>query len=356
MKRIKRMIALVLALIMALSITACGGNSSSSAGKNGEKTETDAGSSTPADTNTDETYKIRIGHSDTTTNLIHVFLERFKADVEEQTDGKVTIEIYPSEELGSNAEMAKMVEMGNLEAMMMPSGQESVYVPKMLTLGLPFLFSSYEQVYKVLDSEIGTDMIADLAEHNLIQIAWWENGLRQITNSVKPIEKPEDLQGLKIRTPEDQMTQAIFEAYGAVPSFFAFSELYNALQQKEFDGQENPIANIYANNFQDVQNYLTMVNYQYQPKNMVFNLDAWNEIPEDLQQIIIQCAVSCGKQHRQAVADKEAEMLSELEDSGMQITYPDPAPFIEASQSVYDNFYAQYDWAEQLVRDIQALE
>ena len=335
----KRTTALMMTLIMLLSLVFCSATSVFASDGNGSQ----------------DTYLIRIGHSDTTTNLIHTYLEKFKADVEKKTDGQVEIVIYASEDLGSNAEMAKMVTMGNLEGMMMPSGQESSYAPRMKVLSLPFLFSDYEEVYKVLDGEIGDDMVTDLAEHNLIQIAWWENGLRQITNNVHPIEKPEDLEGLKIRIPDDQMTEAIFEAYGASPSFYAFSELYNALKQDEFDGQENPVANIYSNKFQDVQSYLAMVNYQYQPKNMVFNLDVWNEIPEDLQEIIMDSAVSYGLQHRQAVTENEADMLEELEAAGMEISYPDIDPFIEASQSVYDDFYAEYDWAEQLVTDIRDL-
>ena len=94
--------------------------------------------------------------------------------------------------------MSEMVSMGNLDCIMMPSGQEAVYAPKIAVLGLPFLFANYEQVYKVLDSEVGESLVEDLANHNMIQLAYWENGLRQITNNVRPIEKPEDLKGLKL--------------------------------------------------------------------------------------------------------------------------------------------------------------
>jgi len=341
----KRILALALALIMVFCLTACGG----STGTNAPKADAPA-----ADTG--KTYTIRIGHSDTTTNLIHVSLEHFKAAVEEKSGGRVKVELFAAEQLGSNAEMSEAIEMGNLDAMMMPSGQECSYAPKMLALGLPFLFSDYDHVYKVLDGEIGASMVADLAEHNMIQIAWWENGLRQITNSKRALEKPEDLAGLKIRTPEDQMTLAIFEAYGASPAPLAFSELYLALQQGTFDGQENPVANIHANNFQDVQGYLTMVNYQYQPKNMIFSLTTWNKLPEDLQAIITECAKTYGQEHRDAIRSNEESMLADLEAAGMQIGYPDTAPFIEAAQGVYSDFYAQYDWAEQLVADINALK
>ena len=215
----------------------------------------------------EKTYTISIGHSDTTQNLIHISLEHFAKAVEERTEGRVKVQIFAAEQLGSNAEMIEMVEMGNLDAMMLPSGQQASFCPKFAALSLPFLFADYDHVYKVLDGEIGQELLEGLEDHNMIQLAYWENGLRQFTNSKRAIEKPDDLKGLKFRTPEDKMTMAIFAAYGASASPFAFSELYLALQQGTFDGQENPVSNIYANNFQDVQKYLTMVNYQYQPKS-----------------------------------------------------------------------------------------
>ena len=304
----------------------------------------------------DKTYTIRIGHSDTTTNLIHISLEHFAEAVSEKTDGRVKIQIFAAEQLGSNAEMIEMVEMGNLDAMMLPSGQQASYCPKFAALSLPFLFSDYEHVYRVLDGELGQELLEGLEDHNMIQLAYWENGLRQFTNSKRAIEKPSDLEGLKFRTPEDAMTMAIFSAYGASASPFAFSELYLALQQGTFDGQENPVANIYANNFQDVQKYLTMVNYQYQPKDMIFSLTTWNKLPADIQEVLLECAKTYGAEHRKAIVDSEAQMLAELEEAGMQIGYPDTAPFIEQAQSVYADFYAKNDWAEDLVARINALK
>ena len=200
------------------------------------------------------------------------------------------------------------------------------------------------------------ELLEGLEDHNMIQLAYWENGLRQFTNSKRAIEKPEDLKGLKFRTPEDKMTMAIFAAYGASASPFAFSELYLALQQGTFDGQENPVSNIYANNFQDVQKYLTMVNYQYQPKDMIFSLSTWNKLPADLQEILLDCAKEFGAEHRQAIRDNEATYLAELEAAGMEVGYPDTAPFIEQAQSVYADFYAENDWAEDLVARINELK
>lgn len=343
-KTLKKLAALALAMMMLLGLAACGGNNGGNGG-NGA-----------APANNGQSITIRIGHSDTTANLIHISLEHFAAEVKERTNGQVEIQIFAAEQLGSNAEMIEMVEMGSLDAMMLPSGQQANYCPKFKALSLPFLFSDYEHVYKVLDGEIGQELLEGLSDHNMIQLAYWENGLRQFTNNARAINSPADMNGLKFRTPEDALTVAIFAAYGASASPFAFSELYLALQQGTFDGQENPVANIYANNFQNVQKYLTMVNYQYQPKDMIFSLTTWNKLPADIQEILLDAAQKYGAEHRQAIVDSEAEMLAELEAAGMEVGYPDTAPFIEQAQSVYQDFYAENSWAEDLVARINALK
>jgi tripartite ATP-independent transporter DctP family solute receptor len=338
----KKFTAILLVLVMVLALAACGAPAAKPA----------AGNAPAAADNT--VYAIKLGHSDTTENLLHVSLLNFKKYVEEKSDGRITVDVYAAEQLGSNAEMAEMVQMGSLDAVMMPQGQLSNYAPKLNILGMPFLFPDYDSVYKVLDTEIGPELVADLADHNMIQLAYWENGLRQTTNSVRPINKPEDLKGLKIRTPEDKVTMAIFEALGSSPAPLAFGELYLALQQKAFDGQENPISNIYANNFQDVQKYLAMTNHKYECKNMIFSLSTWNKLPADLQELLLEAAKIYGDEHRKAIVDSADSMLAELEKAGMEVSYPDTAAFQEATASVYDDFFAANDWAEDLVTRIKA--
>ena len=339
----KKLLALLLMAVLTFALAACGGGGDSGAAEG--DSDAFAGG---------QTFTIKIGHSDTTTNLINVSLENFAKYVEEQSGGAVKVDIYAAEQLGSNAEMAEMLEMGSLDAMMMPQGQEASFAPKINTLGLPFLFPDYESVYKVLDSEIGDELVADLESHNMIQLAYWENGLRQTTNSKKALNSAADFKGLKIRTPEDAMTMAIFNALGASPSPLAFSELYLALLQGTFDGQENPISNIYANNFQDVQKYLAMTNHKYECKNMIFSLTSWNKYPEDVQNLLKEAAKTYGDEHRKAIVDSQDTMLKELEEAGMEVTYPDIADLQAATASVYDDFYAENDWAEDLVTRIKA--
>ena len=342
----KKLLAIMMMLMLTLSLAACGGGNGGGEAAGGEEGgEGFAGG---------QTFAIKIGHSDTTENLIHKSLENFKAEVEEKSGGAVTVDIYAAEQLGSNAEMAEMIEMGSLDAMMMPQGQEAQFAPKLNALGLPFLFPNYDAVYKVLDSEIGDELVADLESRNMIQLAYWENGLRQTTNSKKPINSSADFAGLKIRTPEDEMTMAIFNALGASPSPLAFSELYLALQQGTFDGQENPVSNIYANNFQDVQKYLAITNHKYECKNMIFSLTSWNKYPEDVQNLLKEAAKTYGDEHRKAIVDSQDQMLKELQDAGMEVTNPDPAELQKATESVYTDYFAKNDWAEDLVNRIKA--
>lgn len=360
----RKVTALLLAFAMVLTAVGCGGGSGSGdqaassdgAASSGGAAAEGEGDGAASDATYDKPeFTLKLGHSDTTSNLLHVSLEHFADDVFEKSNGRVKIDLYAAEQLGSNAEMAEMLEMGSLDAMMMPQGQEATYAPKLNALGLPFLFPSYDAVYAVLDGEIGDELVADLANRNMVQIAYWENGLRQVTNSKTPINAPEDLKGLKIRTPEDAMTLAIFNALGASPSPLAFSELYLALQQGTFDGQENPVSNIHANNFQDVQKYIAITNHKYECKNMIFSMTTWNKLPEEVQTLLTESAKTFGDEHRKAIVDSSDTMLAELEEAGMEVTHPDAAAFQAATASVYDDFYAKNDWAEDLVNRMKAV-
>ena len=178
--------------------------------------------------------------------------------------------------------------------------------------------------------------------------------MRQITAN-KEVNVPEDLDGMKIRIPSDDMTEAIFKALGAKTTVFAWSRTYDALKQGTFDGQENPIANIYANNIQEVNSYLTITNHKYESKNLVFSLGTWKKLPEDIREILQEGAVMFGKEHREAVAASEEEQLEKLREAGMTINEtPDTDAFKTATRNVYTNFELQNEWTSDLVADIRS--
>ena len=338
-RRIKAL-AMVMAALMALSLAAC--------------STTGNGSGSSSEGNVE--YVIRLGHSDTEDNLLNVSLRNYADWVNKETDGRVIVRIYPNEELGDNTDMAQQLVTGELDAMMMPQGVEATYAPKIATIGLPFLFTSYEQAWAVLDNEeIARGLTEELGNYNLVQLAFWENGMRQITNSVREINVAEDVKGLNMRIPDDDMTASILKALGAKTTKFAWSKTYDALSQGTFDGQENPVANIYANKINEVNQYMTITNHKYESKNMVFSLSTWNKLPSEIQDILREGAVKFGQEHREAVASEEEKQIQELKDAGMTVNEsPDIESFKSATVDVYTKFELQNEWTAELVAAIRA--
>ena len=342
MKKTVKALAVILAAIMILSmtLTACSKQGQDNSSSSDSKAE----------------YIIRLGHSDTEDNLLNVSLQNYASWVNEQTGGRVIVRIYPNEELGDNTDMAQQLVTGELDAMMMPQGVEATYAPKIATLGLPFLFTSYEQAWAVMDDEkIASGLTDELKNYNLIQLAFWENGMRQITNNVREISSPADVAGLNMRIPDDDMTAAILKELGAKTTKFAWSKTYDALAQGTFDGQENPVANIYANKIQEVNKYMTITNHKYESKNLVFSVTTWKKLPADIQEILLEGAKKFGQEHREAVRDDEAEQLEALKAAGMVVNEnPDTEAFKEATRNVYTQFEMQNEWTAELVAQIRA--
>ncbi|WP_460932591.1 TRAP transporter substrate-binding protein, partial [Shinella zoogloeoides] len=171
---------------------------------------------------------------------------------------------------------------------------------------------------------------------------WWNNGIRETSNSKKPIVSPGDLAGLKIRTPPDPMTIDIFEALGASPTPMAFSELYIALQQGVVDGQENPLINIYSSKLHEVQPYISMTNHKYEATPFLASKIVFDGLSAEDQEIVRAAAKEAGQLNRQMVRDQSNELRATLEAAGVKFNEVDPAPFVAATQAVYDKWRAQY--------------
>lgn len=338
-KFILRICAAVMMLSIMFMMTAC----------------STAGNETVSGNESNVEYVIRLGHSDTEDNLINISLQHYADWVNEKTGGRVVVRLYPNETIGDNTDMAQQLVTGELDAMMMPQGVEAKYAPKIAALGLPFLFNSYEQAWAVTeDDEIAAGLTEGLDGYNMIQLAFWENGMRQITNNSRAIKTPSDVEGLRMRIPEDAMTASIFKVLGAEATTFAWSRTYDALKQGIFDGQENPIANIYSNKINEVNKYMTITNHKYETKNLVFSLSTWKKLPKEIQDILMEGGRIYGQEHREAVAAEETRQLEELKKAGMTINEePDLEAFKIATRSVYTNFELQNEWTAGLVARIR---
>jgi TRAP-type transport system periplasmic protein len=295
----------------------------------------------------------KLGYGGAVTNPRHLAAEQFAKYVNEQSNGNIRIDLYPSEMLGTDSEMAQMASMGSLDMTINAVGIVAGYEPKVAVFELPFLFTSYEKVDQVLDSELGMGILDSLPAKGLRALAYWENGLRQVTNNVRPINVPADLQAMKLRTPENNMTLSIFRALGARPAPLAFSELYLALSQGSFDGQENPIANIHASRFDEVQKHLALTNHKYEALVFLVSENVWKKMPQDTKDLLTSAAKKYGQIHRDMVRADEDSMIADLQSKGMLVTRPDLTPFVQATASVYQQFESTF--GKELMDQVRAL-
>lgn len=295
---------------------------------------------------------IRFGHGAAESNERHLAVMKFKELVEEKSDGKMKVQVYPNEQLGSEAEMIESVTFNDLQ--MVAASAFSQYEQRISVFELPYLFDSYEQAWSILDSEIGQRVAEPLLEDGLRVVAYFENGFRHVTSN-KPIEEPEDLGGLKIRTPEFPLSISTFKAFGSNPTPMAFGELYMALQQGTVDAQENPIANTYASKFNEIQDYLNLTGHQYMPLPVAISEEFWQTLTPEEQEIIKSSASEAAKFHRDILRENEEKMLSELEGAGMTVIQPDRDKFREKAEAVYEAYKNRFgeDFVNNLLKAVE---
>lgn len=281
---------------------------------------------------------LKVGHVFAADHPWQVALEGLSNDVAEATDGEVVIEVYPSSQLGGDREVAEGLGLGTIEMGLFGTGALQVLDKRLIIEELPYAWPTRETAYAALDGELG-DALADiLAEHDIQTISWWESGYRHITNSVKPIETPADLEGIKLRVPEAELRLDTFRQLGAQPTPMAFSEVFTSLQQNVVDGQENPLATIYASKFHEVQDHLALSGHIWGSGVLTISSDALESLTEEQQQILMEKAAIWRDKEREMIRKSDAEVLAKLEDAGMKITRPDPAEFQEAVQPVWTKY------------------
>ncbi|MFJ5539429.1 TRAP transporter substrate-binding protein [Vreelandella titanicae] len=268
--------------------------------------------------------------------------ELFAELVEEGTNGELIVDVGGNAQYGDDMEAITQMRMGTLAFSTNSQGATSSVVPQFSVLGLPFLFNSLPSAWKVMDGEVGDELKRLSEEKGLVLLALWDNGIRHVSNNVRPIETPDDMEGLKIRTPPDEMTVDIFEALGANPTPMNFSELYIALEQGVVDGQENPLMNIYSSKLHEVQDYISLTGHKYESTPLLMSKMVWDSLSPEHQEVIQQAAIEAGEFNRQASLEADDTLRSAMEEAGVAFNQVNPEPFIEATSSVYDQWAEEY--------------
>jgi TRAP-type transport system periplasmic protein len=323
----KKFLSVILTGLLVVALAACGGESSTKQSTSADKEVSG------------EKITLKIGHTLSETSHYQEGMKKFKELLEEKSNGQFELEIFAAGALGGEREMVEGLQIGSVDLVLTSTGPMSGFVPEVTVVDLPFLFRDAEHAHKVLDGEIGKDLFTKLEGSGLKGLAWWENGFRNVTNNVRPVEKPEDLKGLKIRTMENEIHMASFTQLGADPTPMAFPELFTALQQGVVDGEENPVPVIMSSRFYEVQKYLTMTRHFYNPSMILISKSKFEEYPKELQDALLEAAKEAGDYERQVVQRMDNEYLSELSAKGMEvIETPNIQPFIDAVQPVYEKY------------------
>ncbi len=289
-----------------------------------------------------QSWTFKLGNATAPDHAYNVGARKYAELVAQRTGNKVKIDIYPATQLGNERDLVEGLQLGTVDLVVTSTGPLGGFVPKMFVVDLPFLFRDKEHAYKVLDGPIGKGLLDSFSPKGIKGLAFWENGFRHITNNVRPVEKPADLKGIKIRTMENKIHLATFRAFGASPTPMAWGEVYTALQQKTIDAQENPIAIIYTAKIAEVQKYLALTGHFYSPSPILMSEKSYSSLPKDIQKIMLETAVECATFERNLLRDDEAKQLAELKAKGMQVTTPNKKPFQQAAASVYKEFESQF--------------
>lgn len=258
-----------------------------------------------------------------------------------ETKGRVSIEVFPNNQLGSDTDMLSQVRSGGIEFFTLSGLILSTLVPAAAITGIGFAFNDYDAVWKALDGELGAHVRKEIGKSNLVVMERiWDNGFRQITSSTKPIQSAADLKGFKIRVPVSPLWTSMFKALDASPASINFSEVYSALQSKVVDGQENPLALISTAKLYEVQKFCSLTNHMWDGFWFLANGRAWEKLPADLRVIVARQINAAGMNERADLAALNATVQKDLAAKGMVFNAPKAESFRDQMKKA--GFYSEW--------------
>ncbi len=313
-----------------------------------------AGSAWTNGAKADDPIILKFGHVGQPGSLFAASVEEFAARANEKLGDKAEVQVFGASQLGKDKELLQKLKLGQV-TFALPSSVMSSVADEFGIFEMPYIIKDREHMKKVQDA-IGEDVLQKAANDNGYQIlSYWENGFRNITNNTRPINTPADLEGIKLRTPKGEWRVKMFKLYGANPTPMAFSEVFTALKTGVIDGQENPYAQIWSAKFQEVQDYLSVTGHVYTPAYVLVSQDHFADLPEDVQQILIETAQETQAFVYDTAAQMETDLLSKLEAGGIAVNTADKDAFISASQPIYEDFASSVEGGGELIETVQGL-
>ena len=272
-----------------------------------------------------------------------VAVDTFAREIEKRTNGRYKIQNFYAGALGAERESIEGVQLGTLDLTMTSTGPVPNFVPEVAILDIPFLFRDYAHARAVLDGPIGQDLLTKFDAKGIKALAWGENGFRHMTNNKHPVNTPDDLKGLKMRTMENPIHIEAYRQFGILPTPMAFTEVFTALQQGTVDGQENPLSVITAAKLEQVQKYLSLTGHVYSPALILMSKAQWDKLSAADKQAFAEAAKEAIKANRARIDDDERRAVGDLRSKGMAVVDTlDKTKFQAALSPVYNDFSKRF--------------
>ncbi|GAA0438921.1 TRAP transporter substrate-binding protein [Lentibacillus halophilus] len=313
---LKRYMLGLLAIGFMMALAACGSDESSGGGGS----EGSGGSEGEGNGNSGgEEINIIAAHVVSPEATQQDMYEKFKELVEEKSDGRITMEIYPDGQLGGEREMVESTQAGDIQISSPSVGVLANFSSALEVFDFPFIFKDRETVYDVLDGEVGQQLLDGLEESGIKGLGYSENGWRHLNTTEEQVVKPEEMEGKKLRTMEVPMHIAFWEELGANPTPMAFTEVFNGLSQGVVDAQENPLQLTYTSNFYEPAPYITLTKHIFDPEIVIVNQEFFNSLSEKDQDIIQSSLDEAIAHLRDLNSDLDEELRTKLKDEGTKI-------------------------------------
>jgi tripartite ATP-independent transporter DctP family solute receptor len=284
--------------------------------------------------------KLTLGHGAAPGNPRHEAAVKFAEVLKAKTAGRIEVQVAPSAQLGDDAAMVTALRTGALDMSANSQGALANAVPEYAAFGMPFLFANLQQAWKLLDGPLGKELADKSAEKGLVVLGYWDNGIRHMSNSKKPLLKPEDLKGLKMRTPPDAVTVDIMQSLGAEAQQIKFAELYVALQQGVVDGQENPLMNIHASKLYEVQKFISLTGHKYEMTPFLMGKRSWDRLSEADRKAVMEAAAEATALQRKLSQESDDRLVADLKAKGVRVDMVDKAAFEKGTSAVDDKWMA----------------
>ena len=285
-----------------------------------------------------ETRVIKLAHGLDVNHSVHKAMLKMGEDLEKLSGGKMSIKIYPNQQLGSERERLELLQIGSLDMTKVSVGVLENFAPDMKVFGIPFLFRDKQHSFSVLDGPIGKKLLKEGEKFWLKGLCYYDAGSRSFYTKDKQVTTPDDLKGLKIRVMESATAMDMVRSLGGAPTPISWGELYTSLQQGVVDGAENNPPSFYLSRHYEVCKYYTINEHTMLPDALLVSTHLWGRLSEQEQQWLQEAANNSVAYQRELWAISEREALEEVEKAGVEVIYPDKAPFEEAVQGIYDQY------------------